>query len=114
MGNKKFKKIKLGEIKTMGKEIWGKDKVLHVVCDCNEELIQVVSNSDEKEIYMSFFKLANNKSFGFWHNLRLIWKIMTTGTPYNDMVCLNYTEAKQLVGFLREEIPAEIIDKESK
>ena len=80
-----------------------KDKILRLPCECGTELLHVETDKEYKNFYLCFYKYGQ-RTFVSWQNqLRLIWQIVKTGSPFGDMIMLNYKEAKKLSKFLEKE-----------
>jgi hypothetical protein len=57
----------------------------------------------ESEVYLSYWKEGlSAKKMNWKGRLKLIWKIITTGTPYSDMVILSRKTAKSLANYLNK------------
>lgn len=77
-----------------------KEKTEYFQCSCySEGLYVAVSNDEELSIVdIGFFSYGLNtpKDISLKHRLRHIWKIITSGTPYVDMVSLDQKTAIRL------------------
>lgn len=73
----------------------------YISCDCHTEVLRVSFDKEIGIMYISYFQLGhgpNKRSIK--DKLKHIWKILRTGTPWEDMICLNKDEVKKLRGFL--------------
>jgi hypothetical protein len=75
-------------------KIWNK----FYECECGEELIMLSHEDDDNYIYLAFFQqnFGGRYFLSFKERIRYIWRILTKGTVWNDMVILNKSEAKKL------------------
>lgn len=80
-----------------------KDKIkdeIAIRCDCGEEMLVV---NDDYPFGFNLAMLDRYCTRYTWRNrLRLIWRIVRTGKPYTDQICLSYDRAKELVGFMNQ------------
>lgn len=75
----------------------------YIQCDCRTHLIMVDKDPDSPIVYLAFFVHGNSpRPFPFWERLRHIWKILTTGRPYEDQMVLTPNETRKLALALRE------------
>ena len=74
-------------------------------CDCGSEGLVVVVESDlEREcegapfIDIAFFGMGSyaDGRLSWYNRLRWVWKILRTGNPFTDMVCLRSNVAKNM------------------
>jgi hypothetical protein len=88
------------------------DNFTFIQCDCGTEGIALeVDDYDygckdgtslPLDLYISFYNMGfQGRTFRFKDKLRLLWRIITKGTPYTDMVCLNKTSAQKVVDFIQ-------------
>jgi hypothetical protein len=67
------------------------------------EILRIEKDEKHNEYDVSFYSHGHNgKSGGLLHRLRLIWKIITTGVPYGDDICLSQEEIDKMIKFLNE------------
>ena len=59
----------------------------------------------DETVYLAFFTNSFDKRLGLFQRLRYCWKLLRSGIPFNDMVCLNKKTAdilaKDLLKFSR-------------
>jgi hypothetical protein len=73
-------------------------------CACSAEALSVDwLDADEAELCIAIYEHPSKKSCWGWR-LKLIWKILTEGSPYGDNVILPRESVKQLQLFLRRGI----------
>jgi hypothetical protein len=72
-------------------------------CDCQCEGIVLGKDGECNEVHISLWTrgLLPNQTSLKW-KLQLIWKIITTGIPYTDQICLDYETALKLSQRLKE------------
>ena len=69
--------------------------------DCEDmcKVIRFMIDPDDPTdpfIYVSVLSSSNHARFPFWQKMKLIWKIITTGEPYEDDIILHKEEAKAM------------------
>lgn len=73
-----------------------------IECECHTHLLMVNVDEDDNTVYLMFFEYTGPKSW--WAKLRYKWRaikrIIQTGKPYDDQLCLSPDEALQLTTFL--------------
>jgi len=79
-------------------------------CDCGGEGLVIVAEDDPwyediaggPHVNIAFWGMApySNNRLGWKDRLRWAWKILRTGTPFNDMVCLNGATTKRFANHL--------------
>lgn len=78
----------------MKKEL--KDEIA-IRCDCGEEML--VAN-DDYPFGFNLMMLDRYCTRYTWRNrLRLIWRIIRTGKPYTDQICISYDNVCELMDF---------------
>lgn len=65
-----------------------------VPCSCGAEVLQVVYDEEDNLYYLCIYEIKRPRTL--WHRLRLIWKILRTGEPYEDQIVLDKEGAKEL------------------
>jgi hypothetical protein len=79
-------------------------------CDCGTEGIVVLRIDDEHNdcedapfIELAFWQYGQVHIHNWRYKFRQIWRIITEGTPYTDMVCMRREQAKALAdGILKK------------
>lgn len=69
-------------------------------CNCGAEALEIDSQfyKDEKEIYISMWKMGNyHHPLSFWEKIRWMIHIWKTGKPWTDQVCLKKETIKELI-----------------
>ena len=74
------------------------------MCSCGSEVIHIESfdasalsekaASYEIEFAIFYYKYANK--YSFWQRFRYCWRVLRTGKPYPDQICLHADEARRL------------------
>ena len=77
-----------------------KNQTLYVTCDCYSEVLKVATDEDCPGD--AFFSIYKSGSRSFTNRLRMLWKVITTGEPYEDEIILNIKEIRKLIKFLRK------------
>jgi hypothetical protein len=86
-------------------------KRLIVECECSAELLvfeytketDPVEKNFNQELLISFYSYGHHgKKFTGLSKLKLIWKVITTGTPYEDDVILGNENIKKVRDFFNE------------
>jgi hypothetical protein len=77
-------------------------KELFLPCECGSEILRVVYDEEDKEYYFSFYSIGHTKNNPLIYKLKMIWRIITKGSPYEDNIILNLNECEKLVNFLDE------------
>lgn len=79
------------------------DDTKFIICDCYNHglFVEKIEEDDQKDLYISLF----NRGFSYpkmpWkQRFRWIWKILTKGHPYTDMIILNESKVKDFQLFL--------------
>lgn len=83
------------------------DGTEYVSCDCGSHALRIASYLNDKEIHLAFFNYGQCVLHPFKYRLRTIWRILTKGGPYEDMVILSYSEAKKMIKFIEKEMKYE-------
>jgi len=85
-------------------------------CECHGEAIcvETFKEDEDKEVIFSFWDMSHYASVMAWpHRLKLIWKIITKGTPYTDMVILDFPTANEMAhDIIKHTEPKKWINKE--
>jgi len=79
----------------------------YIECDCHTHAIQVCTMDDEPIISISMWSMCDDQRidpYGWWFRLKHIWRILTTGHPYEDQINVSGDEAELLVKSLQEMI----------
>lgn len=88
-------------LRTLGKS---QEEYHFIKCSCHAEAVEVSQflDKDDNEISMCFWEMGKGETGGYsWgHKLRLIWKVIAKGHPYNDSIILGEGEARQLAEIL--------------
>jgi len=77
-----------------------KDPSIYLPCACTTHVLGVVKDSETNELYVSVFGDYNGEYMRWKDRLRLIWKIIKTGHPYEDQVVLTKDSVNKLHDFL--------------
>jgi len=73
------------------------DEKIAIECDCGEEVL-VVADDYPCGFNLGMFNRYCTKNT--WRNrLRLIWRIIRTGSPYTDQICISYDNVCELMDF---------------
>jgi len=73
------------------------NKIIFYTCACYGEGIILEYQENEPQADLSFWQRGfDDKKFSWKNRFRIIWKILTTGLPYNDMIILTKAEASKL------------------
>jgi len=74
-----------------------------ILCSCGAEGIYIVKYKDEGETYLSMFSRGINPvKTSFSQKLRYIWKLIKTGSPYEDEMVLSQKDVKKLIVVLQK------------
>jgi len=79
------------------------DDCKFLMCDCYSHalLIEKWEEDGVKDLYISLYNRGFSDPKMHWtQRLRWIWRILTVGHPYTDMVILNESKVKELQSFL--------------
>jgi len=74
-----------------------KEKETLLMCECGTELAQFYYDTDC--VYVAIFAYKYHKP-GLLHRLRHCWKIIRTGSPYEDQLIIGPEEVEKLKGFI--------------
>jgi hypothetical protein len=75
----------------------------HIDCACGTEGITVSRCDYSGMIEFGYYGYGiQGGRLTWWNRLRTIWRILTKGTPYNDMVILNKCAVEELQKVLDE------------
>jgi hypothetical protein len=69
-----------------------------IVCACNTHAVRV-SKSDDGEVYVSTWRLfykGSDYQSGWRQRVRLLWKVLRTGEPWDDELVLTPHDARRL------------------
>ncbi len=66
-------------------------------CECGCKLILI--DKFENEICFTMYEILNTQT-DWIHNIKLAWKVLTTGKPYTDTVILTTEKTKELIEHL--------------
>lgn len=72
-------------------------------CDCYSESLEVIYDKEYKEFDFALWT-NGHPSYGWWWRIKYIWKILKTGEPYGDQVCLDVPKAKKLAKFIQAQL----------
>ena len=66
------------------------DVVQMVMCDCHSEGITVLLVDDDTDdmAYFTIMAMYRHMPMGLWNRIRYCWKILRTGKPYGDQICM--------------------------
>ena len=88
-----------------------KDGELHITCDCHaHELhierddISTPGGTTTKNWYVSFWQCGYHSTVSWRWQLKCIWKILQTGTPYGDEVILSRSQMQELYDYIKKEL----------
>jgi len=74
-----------------------------ITCSCGTEGVYIVKYKGEEETYLSMFSRGINPvKTSFLQKIRYIWKLIKTGTPYEDELVLNKKDLKKLLVVLNK------------
>ena len=73
-------------------------------CDCSTHALHVAKFEDEPEFYFAIWHRGRVDKPQWSVRLKLIWKIISTGTPYGDEVVLSGNNAKKLIDFISKNL----------
>ena len=74
-----------------------------VLCDCYGHSLLLLSDEEDKQLYLTMFQYGyNSKSYSWKTKLRHIWTIIKYGHPYTDEIILSKEELKKTVDFLNQ------------
>lgn len=76
-----------------------KEKQEFFECECKGEIVRLVYYPDYGDVNLSVFHYANSRS-GLWHKIRHCWHIIRYGSPYDDDVSFDISEARKIRDFL--------------
>jgi hypothetical protein len=79
------------------------ERELFVRCSCYSEGVQLVDDAEDKMIYLSLWDShvhPPGPRQPWRQRLRHIWRIIRTGTPFDDDVILSYDDARKIRDFL--------------
>ena len=77
-----------------------------IFCDCGHHAIQLEYDEEVDLTFMSFWEYGHKAYKRSWKDhLKMIWKIIKTGTPYSDNVVLNQQERRVLIDALEKHTP---------
>jgi len=74
-----------------------------VFCDCGAEAVSVQvldDDPDDQLAYLSFYEYGNSYPRTIRERLRHAWRVLRTGNPYNDQVCLKPSDLSNLASAL--------------
>ena len=75
----------------------------YIACECHSELLELVYFPDDKTLDISYYSYGQSgRQFSWGTRFRFIWKILKTGTIFNDYIMLNPEEIKKLKKFLEK------------
>jgi hypothetical protein len=87
------------------------DKIV-IECECGSHLLQVVSDVEENAVpdiahryFIALFNYGYNNVTTWKHRLRVCWRVLTKGEPYDDQLVLTPDEAKKLADFINSTQP---------
>lgn len=88
-------------------------KTLYVQCQCHTEGFIVERDEEMQLFYVSMWELGSNSdnSLTLWERVRHAWRILWTGKPYGDDICLSDESAKKVAAFLTENLTKEKAEK---
>jgi hypothetical protein len=55
-------------------------KEIYIQCDCGAEILRIEHESEDKQYYISIYKLKG--IYSIFNKLRWIWRIIRLGEPY--------------------------------
>lgn len=93
-----------------------KEDKLYVECDCGTHVLQVVSSIESHEGYLENMEpcvgLSQDYNFAIFkwgkpqrdwrYRLRIIWRVLVKGTPYDDQLTLSPENANKLADFIKQ------------
>jgi len=73
-------------------------------CECHSCRLQLYAHSSmQGRVEIAFWTVGHNgHGYSLWDKLRLLWRILTKGHAYSDMVILSPEEITHLLEFLLE------------
>ncbi len=89
MKTTKVKKVKIVEEP--------KNETLLVECECCNEILSIYW-SEMFGFDFAIYRFDSGSSF--LNRLRLIWRIIITGRPYSDQMCISEEDAAKIVDFI--------------
>jgi hypothetical protein len=77
----------------------------YIACSCGTEGLYLIKYNDEDDVYLSIWQMGYNKNnkLSWYQRLRYVWKIISTGTPYNDQIVLDNDACKKIVDFIEKQ-----------
>lgn len=73
----------------------------YVTCACFTEALHLVYDEDSRELFVSIYAQAGARP-SWRHRLSSIWRILTTGHPYDDEIILDRSSLHALTTWLQE------------
>lgn len=74
----------------------------YIPCECGTELLEITKETGYGEIYIAFYSYGHSNQTGWGNRLKMIWKVLRTGSPYSDNIILNTEETNKLLDFLQK------------
>lgn len=87
-----------------------------IACECGSEYLQIIPqdwDNFKEGIYLGIYTNAYHKP-SFWNRFRHIWHTLIYGQPYDDQICLDYEQVKELNKFLENYIALTEVEKKHK
>lgn len=75
-----------------------------IICECFAEGLRLNYDAEDKTYYLSIW-YQGRRHYSWTQRLRHVWKILRTGTPYEDQICLRPDQAQRLAGLIMKETP---------
>ncbi len=74
-------------------------------CECHAEGVWITKDAIDKVFYLSLWGNGYSpKTPRLWDRLRTCWKILTTGTAFEDQIVLSSKTAKNMANFISSNI----------
>jgi hypothetical protein len=95
-----------------GKEPYDGSNIYIIQCSCGSDMIQL--STMDTELCIAYYAHGHYRhGIGFWNKMRYIWRIITTGYPYGDDICINEDDIDEVIEVfktLKEEIQINQLD----
>ena len=90
------------EIEEAAEELPNLINPLYIECNCLTDLMQLSYDEKFDLIDLAIYEYGQNTDsrLTLWDRLRFMWKILWTGSPWNDSITLNKEGRKKLVSWL--------------
>lgn len=75
---------------------------IFITCDCVSEVVHFQYDPGCEGLKYYEVSMFRRGSLSLWNRLWMIWKILTTGTPYADDVIINQAKAEELANWILE------------